>query len=68
MKINRIDYHEHWHVSIKSTIQWYPFHTNMEHNGNIMQDDKHLISSLLNRFVLFEIRLSYGENIWTLCL
>ena len=34
----------------------------MEHNGNIMQDDNHLISSLLKMFLMFEIRLSYGEK------
>ena len=34
----------------------------MEHNVNIMQDDTHLISSLLKMFSMFEIRLSYGEK------
>ena len=34
----------------------------MEHTGNIMQDDKHLISSLLNIFSMFEIRLSHEEK------
>ena len=41
----------------------------MEHTGNIMQDDKHLMSSLLNMFSMFEIRLSYGDkDLDTLCL
>ena len=61
-KINRIDDHEHWPASIKSTIWWFPFHTIMENTGNIMQDDKYLISSLLNMFSMFETRLSYGEK------
>ena len=60
--INRIADHEHWPASIKSTIQWFPFHTIMEHTGNIMQDDTHLISSLLNMFSMFGICLSYGEK------
>ena len=41
----------------------------MEHTGNIMQDDKHLISSILKMFLMFEIRLSYREKYFdTLCL
>ena len=41
----------------------------MEHTGNIMQDDTHLISSLLKMFLMFKIRLSYGEkDLDTLCL
>ena len=41
----------------------------MEHTGNIMQYDIHLISSLLKMFLMFEIRLSYGEKyLDTLCL
>ena len=43
-------------------MQWFPFHTIMEHTGNIMQDDKRLISSLLKMFSMFEIRLSYGDE------
>ena len=58
-KINRIGDHEHWPASIKSTIQWFHFHTIIEHNGNIIQDDKHILSSLLKIFLMFEIRLSY---------
>ena len=61
-KKNCIDDHEHWPASMKSTIQWFPFHTIMEHTGNIMQDDKHLISSLLKMFSMFEILLSYGDK------
>ena len=42
--INRIDDFEHWPESIKSTLQWFPFHSIMEYTGNIMQDDTHLTS------------------------
>ena len=50
-------------------MQWFPFHAIMEHTGYIMQDDTHLISSLLNMFSTFKIRLSYGEkDLDTLCL
>ena len=34
----------------------------MEYTGNIMQDDTHLMSSLLKMFLIFEIRLSYGDK------
>ena len=34
----------------------------MEHTVNIMQDDKHLTSSLLKIFSMFKICLSYGEK------
>ena len=34
----------------------------MEYTGNIMQDDTHLTSSLLEMFSMFEIRLSCGDN------
>ena len=41
----------------------------MEYTGNIIQDDTHLISSLLKMFLVLEIRLSYGEkDLDTFCL
>ena len=43
-KINRIDDFEHWSASIKSTLQWFPFHSIMEYTGNTIQDDTHLTS------------------------
>ena len=49
-KINRQADQDHWPVSIKSTLQWFPFHAIMEYTGNIMEDDMHLTSSLLNIF------------------
>ena len=53
----------------KSSCQWFPFHAIMEHTGNIMQDDMHLMSSLLKMFSLFEIRLSCGDKyLGTFCL
>ena len=41
-KINLQDYHDHLPVSIKSTCQWFPFHTIMVYTGNLIQDDTHL--------------------------
>ena len=68
-KMNRIGDHEHWPASIKSTCQWFTFHAIMEYTGNIMQDDTHIISSLLKMFSMFKIRLSYGDkDLDTLCL
>ena len=61
-KINRHADHDHWPVSIKSTCQWFPFHSIMGYTGNIIQDDTHLLSSLLKMFSMFEIRLSCGDN------
>ena len=49
-KKNRIDDFEHWPVSIKSTIQWFPFLEIMEYTGNDMQNDTPLTSSLLKMF------------------
>ena len=49
-KINRQADHDHWPASIKSTCQWFNFHAIMEYTGNIMEDDMHLTSSLLNIF------------------
>ena len=41
----------------------------MEYTGNVMQDDTHLTSSLLNMFSMFEIRLICGDdNLDTLSL
>ena len=60
-QINRIDNLEHWTVSIKSTIQSFPFLEIMEHTGNDMQNDTNLTSSLLKMFSLFEILLSCGD-------
>ena len=68
-KHNRIDDHKHWPASIKSTCHWFPFHDIMEHTRNIMQDATHLMSSLLKMFLMFKIRLSYGDKyLDTLCL
>ena len=61
-KINRQDDHNHWPASIKSTLQWFPFRAIMEYTGNLMQDDTHLTSSLLNMFSMFEIRSSCGDD------
>ena len=61
-KINRQADHDHWPASIKSTLQWFPLHANIEYTGNLMQDDMHLTSPLFNMFSLFEIRLSYGDD------
>ena len=67
-KIDRIDDFGHWHDSIKSTLQWFPFGDVMEYTGNLMQDDTHLTSSLLKMFSMFEIRLSCGYDLDRVCL
>ena len=61
-KINRQADHDHWPASIKSTLQWFPFHAIMEYTRNLMQDDTHITSSLLKMFSMFEIRLSFGDD------
>ena len=68
-RIKRHADQDHWPASIKSTCQWFLFHSIMDYTGNIMQDDTQLISSLLKMFSMFEIRLSYGDKyLDTLCL
>ena len=42
--------------------QCFPYHEIMEYTGNIMQDDTHITSSLLEMFSMFEIRLSCGDD------
>ena len=49
-------------MSIKVTIQWFPFLAIMEHNANIMENNHGLISSLLKLFAMFELHLSYKEG------
>ena len=61
-KINLQDDHDHWPASIKSTLQWFPFHSIKEYTGNLVQDDTHLTSSLLKMFSMFEILLSCGDD------
>ena len=68
-KIIRHADHDHWPASIKSTCRWFPFHAIMKYTGNIMQYDTHLMSSLLKMFLMFKIRLSYGDKyLDNLCL
>ena len=43
-------------------MQYFTFLAIMEHTENKMQDDKGLISSLLKMFLMFEIRLSFGDE------
>ena len=62
MKIHRVDSGEHQPISIKKTIQWFPFLTIMEHTANNMENNNTLISSLLKVFAMFEIRLGYKEE------
>ena len=61
-KFNRVDSDEHWPTSIKNKMQWFPFPNIMEHTENKMEENNGLISSLLNMFAMFEIRLSYGDK------
>ena len=61
-KFNRVDSDEHWPTSIKKKIQRFTFLAIMEHTANKMKENNGLISSLLNMFAVFEIRLSYGDK------
>ena len=60
-KINRFDNHKHCPVSVKETIQWFPFLTIMKHTANKMEKNR-LVSSWLKVFDMFEIRLSYKDE------
>ena len=46
-KFNRIDDFEHCPESIKSTLQWFPFHEIMEYTGNVNNDDVRWVSSCM---------------------
>ena len=59
---HNIDDFEHWPASIKSNPQWFHFHAIMEYTGNIIQDDTHLMSSILKMFSMYKIRLIYGDK------
>ena len=61
-KFNRVDSDDCWPTTIKKTIQWFPLLNIMEHTSNKMKENNGLISSLLKMFVMFEIRLSYGDK------
>ena len=61
-KSNRVDNHKHWPASIKNKMKWFPFLIIMEHTANKMQENKGLISSLLNMFSMFEVRLGFGDG------
>ena len=61
-KSDRVDGDEHWPKSIKKKIRWFPFITIMEHTANKTKENNGLISSLLNMFAMFQIRLSYGDE------
>ena len=51
------DSDDYWTTSIKDTIQWFPFPAIMEYTENITKTNNGLISSFLNVFSMFELRL-----------
>ena len=60
-KINRIDDFEHWPVSIKRTIKWFPFLDIMEYTGNDMISDIPLKTSLLRMFSMFRVKMTVRD-------
>ena len=52
----------YWPTTINDTIQWFPFITIMEHNANILKPKQGPITSLLNIFAIFELRLIDDGN------
>ena len=52
-EIDRHYSHLYWPISIKYTIQWFPFLTIMEHTADIINPDKGIITPLLNVFSMF---------------
>ena len=61
-KFNRIDNHKHWSALIKNKIQWFTLPSIIEDTANQMQEDKGIISSLLNMFSMIKIGLSFGDK------
>ena len=60
-KINGKDDFKHWPVSIKTTIEWFPFLEIMAYTGKDIKNDTPPTSSLLKMFSMFEICLSVGD-------
>ena len=44
-------------ISIKETIQWFPFHSIVEHTGEIIETDISLIPLLLKVFAIIQMCL-----------
>ena len=61
-KFNCVDSDENQLISIKKKIMWFPFLRIMEHTENKMKENNGLISSLLNIFAMFQIRLICGDK------
>ena len=61
-KFNFVDTDEHWPISTKKKFQWFSFLTIMVHTANKTRENNGPISSLLNMFAMFDIRLSYGDT------
>ena len=56
----KFDLHDsdlYWPTTIKYKIQWFPFLAIMEHTANIINPKQGLITSLLNPFSMFILRL-----------
>ena len=55
-----IDHHDvktHWPNVIKETIQWFTFHSIVEHTAGIIETDVSLLPSLLKFFAMFQMCL-----------
>ena len=55
-----MDHHDsktYWPISIKETIQWFPFHSIVEHTEAITKTDISIIPLLLKVFEMFQMRL-----------
>ena len=49
-KVDRHDRNLYCPITIKDTIEWFPFSTIMEYTANILNSNKGLITSLLGLF------------------
>ena len=61
-KFNCHDSDSYWPISIKDTIDWFPFLAIMEYTANLMKTNKGIILSLLKVFAMFELRLIGDRN------
>ena len=59
---DRHDSDLYWPITIKYTIQWFPFFVSMKHTANILKPKKGLINLLLKVFAIFELRLIYDKD------
>ena len=61
-KVDRHDRKSYWSISIKETIQWFPFLSIMDHTSHILEPNISLIPLLLKVFEMFQLLIFYDKK------